>query len=140
MKQIIDVKNYKVIINSLFDKFKSNHNTSAIETIIAIQLDFRNAISDDKEACTQFDKFVCLYVWIPLLDLYSNQPKKLGVKHKLILDKLLKTIKILAMRKDEISTLILDWCIKSVNFQFENQKILNTQIYSSYLEIMVECE
>jgi hypothetical protein len=44
------------------------------------------------------------------------------------------------MRKDEISSLILDWCIKSVNFQFENQKILNTQIYSSYLEIMVECE
>ena len=82
MKQIIDVKNYKVIINSLFDKFKSNHNTSAIETIIAIQLDFRNAISEtDKEACTQLDKFVCLYVWIPLLDLYSNKPKKLGVKH-----------------------------------------------------------
>jgi len=36
MKKIIDKTNYELILNSLFDKFKSQQNIVAIDTILQI--------------------------------------------------------------------------------------------------------
>ena len=82
MDKIIEVGNCELILSSLFDKFKQHQNMVAINAILEIQPKFRAILKvQDGEVCMKFDKFVLLYIWIPLLDLYSNQPKKLSKKH-----------------------------------------------------------
>lgn len=68
-----------------------------------------------------------LYVWIPLLELYSEQPRKLSDNHEKILNQVLALMKDLLSGKKEteqasrevLIKIITDWAVKSVNFELD---------------------
>lgn len=140
MKQIVSETNYERILVSLFDKFKNQQNIIAIDTIFQIEDRFGTQLKVEgkTEVADKFQTYVILYVWIPLLDLYSNQSKKLGKKHQEILEKLLHRFTELAQEKSSHGAIVLDWSVKSLNFTLCNTEpvILNMQIFSCYLEIV----
>lgn len=49
MKQIVDIKNHKQILTSLFEKFKSEKSLLSIETILEIELDMTILLEDSEK-------------------------------------------------------------------------------------------
>lgn len=86
LKQIIDRQNYKHILSCLFDKFQKQGNLVALETLLEIEEEFIDQISEDESTLLtqeqlnkqqlqihqEFQKYFILYVMIPLLDYYSQ--------------------------------------------------------------------
>jgi hypothetical protein len=91
LKQIIDRQNYKHILSCLFDKFQNQGNLVALETLLEIEEEFIDQITEDEStlltqeqlnkqqllAHQEFQKFFMLYAMIPLLDYYSQSPEGL---------------------------------------------------------------
>ena len=48
MKQIVDTKNHKQILTSLFEKFKKEHCQLAIEIILEIESDLTTMFEEDQ--------------------------------------------------------------------------------------------
>jgi hypothetical protein len=74
-----------------------------------------------------YDKFIWLYVWIPVLELYSEQPRKLSSNHEAILNQVLAIMRMMlggSSEEEEASRevlvkIITDWSVKSVNFELD---------------------
>jgi hypothetical protein len=109
---------------------------TAIETILEIEEEFifQNV---SEEVYSQFQKFYILYVLVPLLDLYGNNPK-LNKKHAEVVDRLLARVHAISEQKDEQSAIILDWCLKwvSLSLNSEQTEIKNFKIYTFYLNVL----
>lgn len=193
LKQIIDKQNYKHILACLFDKFKKQSNLVALETLLEIEEEFIEQISEDESTLAsqeqldkqqlqthqEFQKYFVLFIMIPLLDFFSQASGQVlkGAKpnyHLKIIDKLMIKLLQISKQRDHVpaaqedssevptsqpdpnALIVLDWAIKSVNFQFNeasqspnqaqiqdkpdqatgNPAIANLNIYCSYLNVI----
>ena len=68
----------------------------------------------------EFQKHFIIFVMIPLFDLYSSQVNALSKKNNEILETLLTKLLNIIKQNDDHSNIVLQWCIKSVNFELND--------------------